>query len=282
MKDGDKNTSYFHAQATTREQVNKISGLRDEFGIWVDQKEQMENVVQAYFQGLFTSTIPNEGEIDAVLQSLDTRVTEEANQLISQAFTAKEVIEAISGMSPLKSPGPDGFPTLFYHKYWSIIGFNVIACTLNFLNHLTLPPALHCTYIVLIPKIKKPQRMMDFRPISLCNAIYKIGSKAIANCLKPALNLLVSPSQSAFVPNRLIPDNVLVAFELNHFIRTKPRSKHDYMTLKLDVSKSYDRVEWNFLQKVLLRLGLPRRFVELIMLSVTTVSYLFLVNGVQF
>lgn len=124
--------------------------------------------------------------------------------------------------------------------------------------------------------------MTDFRRISLCNVLYKIGSKAIANRLKPALDIIISPSQSAFVPNRLITDNVLVAFELNHFIRTNSRSKHDYMTLKLDVSKAYDRVEWFFLHKVLLRLGLPRRFVDLIMLTVTTISYSFLMNGLQF
>lgn len=73
-----------------------------------------------------------------------------------------------------------------------------------------------------------------------------------------------------------------MAFELNHFIRTSSQSKHDFMTLKLDVSKAYDRVEWIFLQKVILHLGLPHKFVDLIMLSVTYVSYSFLMNGFQF
>lgn len=73
-----------------------------------------------------------------------------------------------------------------------------------------------------------------------------------------------------------------MAFELNHFIRTSSQSKHDFMTLKLNVSKAYDRVEWIFLQKVILHLGLPHKFVDLIMLSVTYVSYSFLMNGFQF
>lgn len=75
---------------------------------------------------------------------------------------------------------------------------------------------------------------------------------------------------------------MLVAFELNHFIRTNVRTKHKYMTLKLDVSKVYDRVEWIFLQKVLLRRELPHRFVDLIMLSITSVSYSYLMIGLQF
>lgn len=96
----------------------------------------------------------------------------------------------------------------------------MIARTLNFLNHFVLPNSLNYTYIVLIPKIKNPQRITGFRPVSLTNVLYKTGSKAIANSLKPVLDLIISPSQSAFVLNRLIVDNVLVAFELNHFIRT--------------------------------------------------------------
>lgn len=167
----------------------------------------MEAIVHDYFKGLFTSKAPNKSEIDEVLQSLAPRMTEEASHRLSQPFTAKEVTDAISSMSPLKSPGPNGFPA-------------VIARTLNFLNHFVLPNSLNYTYIVLIPKIKNPQRMTGFRPVSLTNVLYKTGSKAIANSLKPVLDLIISPSQSAFVLNRLIVDNVLVAFELNHFSRT--------------------------------------------------------------
>lgn len=73
-----------------------------------------------------------------------------------------------------------------------------------------------------------------------------------------------------------------MAFELNHFINTKSRSKTDYMTLKLDVSKAYDKVEWKFLYKILLRLGIPPDFVVLIMLCVSSVSYSYLLNGSNF
>lgn len=114
MKYGDKNIFYFYARATTRKQVNKIRGLRDELGNSADQKEPMEAIANAYFHGLFTSTEPNEGGIDEVLQSLEPRMTEEANHLLSQLFTTKEVIDAISGMSHLKSPSLDGFLARFY------------------------------------------------------------------------------------------------------------------------------------------------------------------------
>lgn len=100
--------------------------------------------------------------------------------------------------------------------------------------------------------------------ISLCNVIYKIGSKAIANRVKPFLNAVISPTQTAFVPGRLITDNVLVAYKVNHFIHGHAQGKRAYMALKLDVSKAYDRIEWYFLEKVLLKLGFCASIVELI------------------
>lgn len=179
MKDRDKNTSFFHAKPSSRRQINKTRGLRYATGQWVDKKEQMEVVVEEYFKGLFSSTRPSENEINEVLQSLAPRMTEEANHSISKPFTEDKVTNAISSMSPFKSPGLDGFPALFNHKYWSIIGANIIACTLALLNHMTLPAALNFTYIVLIPKIKNPQCMADFRPISLCNVLYKLSLKPL-------------------------------------------------------------------------------------------------------
>ncbi|KAL0406255.1 UNVERIFIED_CONTAM: putative mitochondrial protein, partial [Sesamum latifolium] len=89
-------------------------------------------------------------------------------------------------------------------------------------------------------------------------------------------------TQAAFVPGRFITDNVLVAYELNHFLKLKTKGKHGFMSLKLDVSKVYDRVEWSFLERVLLRLGFHQRFVSLVMMCVTSISFSFLLNGEQF
>ncbi|KAL0454691.1 UNVERIFIED_CONTAM: putative mitochondrial protein [Sesamum latifolium] len=116
----------------------------------------------------------------------------------------------------------------------------------------------------------------------MCNVIYKLASKAIANRLKPFLDHLISNSQSAFVPSRSILDNVLVTYEVNHYLSHKYKGNFVQVSLKLDLSKAYDRVEWNFLEQVLLRIGFASYFVTLIMRCVTSVSFSFMLNGAPF
>ena len=138
------------------------------------------------------------------------------------------------------------------------------------------------TNIALIPKINNPTKMTKFRPISLSNVIYKIISKILANRLKTILPQIISENQSAFLSKHLITDNVLVAFELMHYVDHKRDEKDCFMVVKLDMSKAYDRVEWSFIEKVMERMGFHEKLINLIMHCITTVSYSILVNGVAY
>ena len=126
-------------------------------------------------------------------------------------------------MYPLKAPGPDGMPILFFQHFWSFSSIVVTKTVLDFLNFGISPSHFNDTHISLVPKIKEPKKITDYRPISLCNVVYKIASKAIANRLRRFLPSIISDTQSAFVHGRLITDNVLVAFEIMHHNRQKKR-----------------------------------------------------------
>ena len=123
------------------------------------------------------------------------------------------------------------------------MGEDLTKACLYYLNNGVMPAGLNSTLIVLIPKVKKPERMIELRPIALCNVIYKVMAKAIANRLKRVLPLVISESQSAFVARRLISDNVMVAFEIGHYLRRKTQGKTGVAALKIDMSKAYDRIE---------------------------------------
>jgi hypothetical protein len=128
-----------------------------------------------------------------------------------------------------------------------VVGKKVTEEVLQVLNGGPIPVGWNDTTIVLIPKVPKPDKIKDLRPISLCNVLYKIVSKVLANRLKKVLPDIISPSQSVFVPGRLISDSILIAYEITHYTRNKRRGKGGYAAVKLDMSKAYDRVEWSFL-----------------------------------
>ena len=103
--------------------------------------------------------------------------------------------------------------------------------------------------------------------------------KVLANRLKKILPQIISESQSAFVPGRLISDNILIAFETLHHMQHMKGGRQGYMALKLDMSKAYDKVEWEFLEKIMLKMGFHTRWVSIVMECVRTVSYSVLING---
>ena len=183
-------------------------------------------------------------DFEEILHTVGPKVSGEMNAELARVFHEGEVCQALKQMYPLKAPGLDGMPPLFYQHFWSTCGRVVCKIVLDFLNHGITPPNLNQTHFVLVPKVKEPKHVTDFRPISLCNVIYKIASKAIANRFKKYLSSIISDSQSAFVHGRIITDNMLVTFETMHHISKKKGGKVGYMALKLYISKAYDRVEW--------------------------------------
>ncbi|KAL0444005.1 UNVERIFIED_CONTAM: hypothetical protein Slati_2123200 [Sesamum latifolium] len=217
LKEGDRNTTFFHVKANERRQTKEVTTLKDDSGVLVNDEQGLRKVVLNYFQNIFRSIRPD----DEILETVEPRVTAAMNEDLFRPFSAEEVKTALNQMHPYKSLGSDGILPIFYQKYWNIVGSDVVAYVLDILNNCSIKPRFNATNIVLIPKCPNPDRMTQFRPISLCNVLYKLVSKTLTNRLKPFLDQLISPTQSAFIPGRLIIDNVLVAYEVNHYLLHK-------------------------------------------------------------
>jgi hypothetical protein len=169
------------------------------------------------------------------------------NRGFTAPFTAEEVKKSLWSIGDLKAPGPDGLHAIFYKRFWDMLGDDLIKEVLNAVNNISVPDGWNSTTIVMIPKIDNPDKVSQFRPISLCNVVYKIISKMLANRLKLYLPEIISDHQSVFVPGRMITDNILLAYESIHAMKKK-KGKKGLCAVKLDMHKAYDRVEWRYLE----------------------------------
>ena len=209
-----------------------------------------------FYQDLFTSSNPT--NFETILEQIPHVVIEEMNSELMKEFLTQEVEVALKQMALLKSPGPDGMPPIFYQNYWSLVGNDVVDAILMYLNTGTFPSPLGHSFITLIPKVKNPEYISQYQPISLSNVLYRVYSKVLANRLKKMLPNIVSEHQSAFMTDRLISNNIMIAFETLHYMRNHSTGSTGFMALKLDMSKAYDKVEWLYMAKLMKKWGFVR------------------------
>ncbi|KAK2438202.1 hypothetical protein QL285_023013 [Trifolium repens] len=246
LKEGDLNTNFFHMSASSRQQTKKIVKLvNDENRIVTTQPELCE-VALNYFNNLFKA---NSSIHDPVLSLIAPRITQEDNDRLVLPITKEELREALFQMHPDKAPGLDGFNPAFYQHFWDLCGDDIFAAAKEWLDRGFFPSSLNETNICLIPKCDNPTVMKDLRPISLCNVLYKMVSKVLANRLMYCLEKCVSEEQSAFIEGRSILDNALIVVEIINALKRRTRGRKGDLALKIDISKAYDRVDWGFMRE---------------------------------
>mgnify|MGYP004712455881 CR=1 FL=1 len=171
---------------------------------------------------------------------------------------------------------------LFFQRFWSIIKGDLIPAIQSFFSLGFMLKSINHSVISLIPKILNPTYLKNFRPISQCSVIYKTISKILANRLKLVLGKCISNNQSVFIQDRQILDNVILGHEYMHYLKNKRQGKEDYMAIKLDMAKAYDRVEWYFLQAMMQKMqkmGFCVKWINWINSCLKTVTYSFNCNG---
>ncbi|KAL5546661.1 hypothetical protein UlMin_006348 [Ulmus minor] len=279
LKSGDRNSKFFHRKALARRAKNSIVGLFDSNENWCEDKEGIAHIAESYFTNLFSSSSPHFLDMDMVLNSLEAKVSPAMNEQLDGPFVAEDVRAAVFQMAPSKSPGADGMSALFYQNYWAIVGDEVTTACLGFLNEGLGLVSINETLITLLPKVKCPTHITEFRPISLCNVLYKIISKMLATRMRSVMDSIISEEQSAFIPRRLISDNAIIGFECIHALKQRRSKQKGYLALKLDMAKAYDRVEWSFIREVMKKLGFSEGWIKKILDCVTSVYYSLLLNG---
>lgn len=230
----------------------------------------MQEVIVDCFTKLFTSEV---GLMEDVIDYVETKITEAHNEELVRPFESEEVKTVVFRMHLDKAPGVHGLNPGFFQKCWDVVGEAVTNEVLFWLEEGRLPEGTNYTMIVLLPKKNCPESMRDLRPISLCNVVYKMAAKVLANRLQQVLPLVISECQSAFIQRRLITDNVIIANKILHYLKSKRKGKMGFMGLKTDISKAYDRLEWDFLENMMLKLRFCMKWVSWIMMCVQIVNF---------
>nr|GEV11220.1 hypothetical protein [Tanacetum cinerariifolium] len=189
----------------------------------------------------------------------------------------KEIKEAMFDIGENKAPGPDGFTSAFFIHSWNVIGKELCQAIKEFFYSGKLLGKINATLITLIPKIHQPNKVSDFKPIACCNVIYKCISKILTNRIKGCLDKLVNISQSAFIPGRVIQDNLLITQELLKGYNYKNGASR--CALKIDIAKAYDIVDWEFLKDTLVNFGFHERMVSWVMTCVSSAKFSIGING---
>ncbi|KAL2899374.1 hypothetical protein RDABS01_024456 [Bienertia sinuspersici] len=276
LKDGDRNTTFFQLSTIVRRWRNKIVALKDVDNNWIHDSTEVKNLVVKYFADLFEDD-GSHIEYD-IPTGICTEFSNEDWTKLTRPYTRSDIDYIVKNMGSLKAPGPDGFQALFYQKNWDIVAPYVYSLVLSVLEGKGLPPHLNETFIVLLPKVEKPELPSQFRPIGLCNVVYKIITKALVNRIKLVLPLITANTQASFVPGRQIIDNIVIVQEVIHTMRRKQGSK-GFMAIKIDFEKAYDRLKWDFIRDTLHEMNFPLLMVNVIMECVTSPSMQVLWNG---
>ncbi|WVZ82000.1 hypothetical protein U9M48_029317 [Paspalum notatum var. saurae] len=244
----DRNTRFFQQAILKRLRKNSVAYLIGEDGNPLTTQEQMASSFTNYFTNLFSSqNVPN---MQDELQELQPPIEDEYTNSISDK---QEILGIIKNMKKDAALGPDGLNVAFYRAAWPWLGEDII-------------------------KLIKDFYETDFRPISLCNVIYKIISKSLAERIKPHLPHSIHKAQSAFIPRRHITSNIIIAQEITHSFMLSTWNQKVFM-LKIDLAKAFDKLNWNFILKALIALGFSHTFTNRIAACITGTSLSVIVNG---
>jgi hypothetical protein len=272
LREGDKNTKFFHRVANSNRRFNTIDHLVVNGVETTDQSEIGDGLVK-FYQGLFSDDDVRRPLLDGMgFSSID----DSDRVLLDRCFTEDEVCGVVRNMAGDKAPGPDGFSLAFFQSCWDIIKQDVMSVFHDFHDTRNFVKSINVTFLALIPKKPGAQECKDFRPISLVTGMYKIIAKVLAKRLSGVLTKLISASQNAFVGGRQILDSVLVA---NESLDSRLKSGFPGMLCKLDIEKAYDHVNWNFLLYMLRRCGFSERWRQWIYTCISTARFSVLVNG---
>jgi hypothetical protein len=272
---GDANTKFFHAFANGRKRKCAILSLSVDQGVIMDPRA-IQELIYEFYRNLMDAEEPKLLSTVQDLWPAHQRVSAQENEELMRSFTEAELDFVLHDTKTDTAPGPNGLPVQFYKKFWPVLKTAVLQILNDFALGRVDIARLNYGILSLIPKVQVAENIKQYCPSALINVVFKLVSKAYAVRLSPVAHRVISQAQTAFIKGRFIQDGPLALHEIIHELKTK---KLPAVLPKLDFEKAYDRVNWPFLQEVLLRKGFDPGYVHRIMQLVTGGQTAISING---
>lgn len=259
---GDGNNRFFFNSCKNRWNMNKSISLEHDGVTSTSHRAIFEVAVQFY-----SSLMGTERCVAPIPEGLHfSTLSPTQSSMLVRPFTSDDIFSSIKHMAKNRCPGPDGFSTEFFVSSWDVIGKDVSEAVLSFFNSYDLPRIVNSAALTLIPKTANASCISQYRPISCCNVLYKTITKLLTLRMKSIMPALVSPNQTAFIQGRKLGDHVMLAQALckdYHLRSGAPR-----IAFKLDISKAFDSLNWNFLFNLLEIQGFHPTFIRWLKLCI--------------
>ena len=272
LREGDINTGYFHRMANAHRRRNTMDRIKVS-GVWLSEEQEVRTGIVEVFQQLLTEDSEWKADIGGLF--LDQISQQEADTL-ELSFMEEEVHSTLMDMNGDKAPGLGGFTVAFWQYCWEFVKEEVLEMFKEFHGQNAFLKSLNNTFLVLLPKKGRAEELGDFRPINLLGGLYKLLAKVLANRIKNVIGRVVSLDQNAFVMGRQILDASLIA---NEVIDSWQKRGEKGLICKLDIDKAYDNVNWQFLMRVLQKMGFGAKWRDWIWSYISTAKFSVLVNG---
>lgn len=251
-----------------------------EDGSWLTEEKGIRKAFQDHFAQIYrgTATVPITQVYPTALLECLPKIPAFVHPSLTAHPLESEVYKVLMSLGPDKAPGPDGFNAKVVQLNWAAFKKPIMAEVDEFFSTGHMKSYISRSNLVLIPKNESAARVNEYRPISICNLIYKLISKLILTRLKPFISGCISQAQTAFVPGREISENIVLLREVLHSFSLSDYNNSEFC-LKLDLSKAFDRMDWNYLRSILPLYGFPDKLVHWIMACVSSAEFSIVVNG---
>ena len=273
FKEWNTNSQFLHSWIRVRRRrlfIHKIHAN----GEWIKGDKNIGKDAYEYFKELFTGESKSINETS--LECIPRMVTQEHNDRINSQPTMNDLQEVVFSMNPNFAAGANGINGYFFRKCWHIINHYFMRLVLAFFSIHDIPKYFSHSSIVILPKMNNPNKLKEFRPISLSNFIRKIISKLLSTRLSPILPYFLSLDQFGFVKGRSITETNMLSQEIT--LQIKEPNVGSNVIIKLDIAKAYDRVSWAYIYLVLRKMGFEEIFIDMVWRTKANKWYSFIIN----